>query len=103
MKSLAQYTFSCTNAMFNFLKDNDLDKLVADLERVQKHASENIDLKGELHFKFGDDDTLVTTIADISTDLGLPSNHGNHKLMIEKFDLVVNNMDATKELRVFYS
>lgn len=104
MKNLIQYSFSCTNAMFNYLKDGNLGQLISDLNRVQDHAIENIGGEGaSLWFKFGADDTLATTIGDIARDLQLPSSHGNHKLMIENFDLVVNNMDANKELRVFYS
>ncbi len=104
MKNLIQYKFSCTNAMFNFLKNKDLDKLLADLNRTEKHASENMAGKdigkdASLCFKFGDDDTLVTTIGDIAKDLSLPSKHGNHKLMIENFESIINE----SELRVFYS
>lgn len=104
MKNLIQYSFSCTNAMFNYLKDNDLSRFVADLNRIQYHASETIGGENaSLWFKFGADDTLATTISDIVNNLHLPLSHNNHKLMLEKFSLVVNNMEADKELRVFYS
>ena len=104
MKNLIQYSFSCTNAMFNYLKDNDLNRLISDLKRIEYHASKTIGGKdASLWFKFGSDDTLVTTIPGILTRLNLPLSHNNHQLMLENFDLVVNSMEAKKELRVFYS
>ncbi len=103
-KNLIQYRYSCTNAIFNFLKDGDIEKLIADLKRIETHASENVVGKSvsedaSLWFKFSDDDTLATDIGNIETDLQLPVSHSNRKLLIEKFEGVIND----HEIQVFYS
>lgn len=100
MKHLIQYRYSCTNAIFNFLKDGDIEKLIADLKRIETHAEENVGGEdASLWFKFTDDDTQATDIGNIENDLQLPVSHNNRKLLIENFEGVIND----HEIRVFYS
>jgi hypothetical protein len=94
--------YSCTNAIFQYLKDSDLEKLLTDLYRIEDIARKAISEHGELWFKFGLDDTLATTIENIKTDLKLPDTHPNKKLLIGQFHLVTG-IDPDDELQVFYS
>lgn len=105
MKNLIEYNYSCTNAMFNFLKDNDLDALLEDLKRIEGIVSRNqISSANEasLWFRFGSDDTLSTTIRNIEVDLASSSNN-DHKYMIENFEMVTKDINHENELRVYYS
>ena len=103
MKNQIQYVYSCTDAIFNYLKDGDLDKLLTRLRKVENHAKET--LKGdnkELWFKFGEDDTLVTTIAEI--EIMLSSNYkANKEFLIEQFERVTKDIHPENELLAYYS
>jgi len=105
MKSLAQYTYSCTNTIFKFLKNNDSNKLVSKLREIELHAKDSIPNSDEksLWFKFGDYDTLSTTIQEIEHTLAMPITNGNRQLLIEQFEMVTQDIEPSKELRVFYS
>jgi hypothetical protein len=95
--------YSCTLAMFNYLKNSDLQMLLNALIKAQEYY-QALHGKGKvIWFRFGSDDTLCTTISDIETALCLPENHGNHKLMLEQFAMVCNSMDANLELEVYFS
>jgi len=105
MKNLIQYRYSCEEAMFEFLKDDDVTKLIEELKRIEQYHKGIIECTDDelgLWFKFGSDDTLATTIEDIEKDLNLPSNHGNHKLLIDKFLLAIDNNPET-ELMIYFS
>jgi hypothetical protein len=100
MKNLTQYQFDCTNAIFNFTKDNDLNKLVSKLEMIENDARVEIGGKNKtLWFKFGSDDTLATTINDFKSDL----SNTNKDYMIDNFKLVTANLEIKNELKVFFS
>jgi hypothetical protein len=102
MDNLVQYTYSCSNAMFKFLKDFDVDKLIADLRRIELHAYNDDDEPEDkgLWFKFGHDCTGATTIRDIKEDL---NGVVNRQYRIDSFKLVTEDLDPNKELRVFFS
>lgn len=103
IRNLIQYTYSCTNAMFNYLKDCDKGKLISELDRIEQHAKENIGGKyTALWFKFGEDDPLSTTIRDIDRELDLPTTNNNRKFLEEKFESITD-LEPDKELRVYYS
>jgi hypothetical protein len=95
--------YSCSVAMFNYLKNSDLQALLKVLIELQEYYQELHGKGKAIWFKFGSDDTLCTTISDIEVALCLPKNHGNHKLMLEQFAMVCNTMDANSELRVYFS
>jgi hypothetical protein len=106
MKNLIQYNYSITNAIFNFLKDGDKANFVERLKMYERHAFVNrvsTDADASMWFKFGTNDTLATTIDDIERTLELPTTHGNYKHMIEGFELVTEDLDHKKEIRVYYS
>lgn len=72
MKNLAKYVHSCSEAFFNFIKNDDLERLInylKDLEisLVENQPSKNIewDIYSTLWFKFSKDDTGATDIEDI--------------------------------------
>lgn len=105
MKNLIQYRYNCEEAMFEFLKNGNVQNLIEKLERVEEHHSEEIectdDEKG-IWFRFGSDDTLATTINDIERDLNLPSNHGNHKLLIDRMKMVID-LNSNVDLLIYFS
>tara|TARA_R110000772_G_scaffold47429_3_gene108419 strand:+ start:706 stop:1014 length:309 start_codon:yes stop_codon:yes gene_type:complete len=102
MDKLVQYTYSCSNAMFKFLRDNDIDKLVEDLRRIEQHAYSDDDepKDKDLWFKFGSDDTGATDIRNIVQDL---NGTMNKEYLIDLFKMVTEDLDPDKELRVFFS
>lgn len=105
MENLIQYRYSCEDAMFNYLKDGDLERLLAKLNWVEQLAMDSGlgTAPKSLWFKFGHQDTLATTIQDIKRDLTLPASHDNRKLIIEQFELVTNSLSPDNELRVYFS
>jgi len=88
--------------MFNFLKNDNIDELIAELRRIEKHAIKNDpNPKGKgLWFKFGKHDTLATSIGDLENDL---MGKINRQFTIERFELITEDLDYDKELRVFFS
>jgi hypothetical protein len=94
MENRIEFVYGCTEAMFNYTKDGNVQKLVNRLREIESHSG------GELWFRFGKDDTLATTIDDINVDLCLPKYHPNYELMVEKFEGVCG-IEPDKELRVF--
>jgi hypothetical protein len=99
MKKLSDLVFSFTNMFFNFLKDRDVEKLQAELDRINEISRNRGDKM--LMIKFGNDSTLLYTIKELKRDAELPENHSNKKLLIEQMELVVNSMDANKEVEVY--
>jgi hypothetical protein len=100
MKNLIQYVYSCEVNFYNYLQSQNLTKLIEGLSRVQILASNELKSKGDIWFKFSEDDTLATTIRDIERDLSLPSIHNNHKFLIER---IKDAIDLNGSLQVFYS
>ena len=100
MKNLIQYVYSCTEAMHQYLKDTDLDKLIERLSTIETHAKAKIGGKDcTLWFKFGYDDTLATDIYDIKRDLkGI-----NRGFTIERMQRVSKDLNPQNELKVFFS
>jgi len=95
--------YNCTVAMYTYLKSRDLKSLLNTLIELQERYRA---LHGEgksIWFRFGDDDTLCTTISDIEVALCLPEKHTIHKLMLEQFAMVCNEMDATHELIIYFN
>ena len=103
MDKLVQYTYSCSNAMFKFLRDNDIDKLVEDLRRIEQYAynSDDEPKDKDLWFKFGSDDTLATDIRNIVQELKGTKRNREH--LIDKFKMVTEDTNPDKELRVYFS
>ena len=107
MKNLIQYRYSCEVAMFNYLKDNDLEKLIADLSRIESIAiDKSIEEDGynetedkTLWFKFFSGDTGATDISDIKRDLEGPTNR---EYMLDNFKLTTE-LDPDNELQVYFS
>ena len=95
--------YSCSVAMYNYLKNSDLQVLLDVLIELQGRYCLIHSLSSNIWFRFGTDDTQCTTIGDIEKDLSLPNNHNNHKFMVERFEMVCNSMDANKELEVYFS
>ena len=95
--------YSCSVAMYNYLKNRDLQALLKALIELQERYQSLHGINKTIWFKFGSDDTLCTTISNIDVALCLPEKHGNHKLMLEQFAMVYNEMDANSELRVYFS
>jgi hypothetical protein len=104
-KSRVEYIYSCTNAMFNYLKHKDVGILVEHLMEVEFDAirkeKEHIPQVG-LYFKFGQDDPLTTTIADIRQTLKY-GNQRDKDFLIEQFEKVISVINPDDELEVYFN
>ncbi len=100
---IIKYVYSCTNAFFNYLKNENLEELIQELRRVEKHAYQETDSEtSSLWFKFGKGDTGATDINNIQSGLSLPKNHRNYKYLIEQINGVIG-LAPEDELQVYYS
>ena len=108
MEGLIHYTYSCTNAMFLYLKDNDLEKLIADLSRIENIARDKaIEKDGydetedkTLWFRFFKGDTAATGISNIKRDL---EGVTNREYILERFRVVTRDLNPDNELQVYFS
>lgn len=104
-RNLSHLVYSCSNAIFNYLKDSDVDRLIEDLSRVEEicfNEDETKDETKDLWFKFGDDDTAASTIFNVHVTLLLPPKHPNHILLLEQFNRCIG-LEPENEIRVYYS
>jgi len=104
-RDLTQYKFSCTLPIFNYLKDNDVDKLINRLKEIEIHARDNYSGEAEdiseysLWFKFFSGDTLATDIRKIENTLrGDTIENYNH--LIECFKISIK---LSEEIEVYFS
>lgn len=108
MTNHSELMYSCTNAIFRYLKDFDLDRLISSLHESENYLIEkyiendSYDSDMNMWFKFGTHDTLVTTISTIKNMLSLPIDHPNHKLMLDNFRLVVG-INPEDEIKIYFS
>jgi hypothetical protein len=94
--------------MFIYLRDNDLDKLIADLSRIENHARDkSIEEHGyneteekTLWFKFFSGDTGAADISNIKRDL---QSATNREFMLDNFRITTEDLDPDKELQVYFS
>jgi hypothetical protein len=105
MKNLIEHRFSCENLFFKYLKKQiTFEELISNLKDIEytiirNRINEGLPIVGfNLWFKFGNDDTLVTTISDIEKDLC----NSNRELRLEEFELVIG-LDPNNELRIYFS
>lgn len=100
MKNRIEYVYSCTNAMFNYLKDNNTSKMLVELNKVRNHliSEDGYDIKKELKFQFGSDKALVSfhNIIEATVD------KDKHEVLLELFDRVTKDINPDNELKVFY-
>lgn len=105
MKNLIQYRYSCEEAMFEYLKNRNVQNLIERLKHIEELHRKKIectDDKKGMWFRFGNDDTLATTINDIERDLNLPSNSDNHELLIDRMKMVID-LNPETELLIYFS
>ena len=106
MKTLNQYKDICTNAIFQYLQNKDLDTLIEkfkSFENIEFEKNHYYNSEKKLWFKFHKNDTLITSIRDIELDLNLPPSHSNHKFLIKNFKYVCDENEKDFELQVYYS
>lgn len=87
MKPLPQYNSKCLNAMYDYLQDGQLTKMIDSLKEAKDHAISKMenDRYGEtLWFKFSPDDCLATDIQDLRTTLkyGTEENQAYYREMM---------------------
>ena len=101
-KNYIEYRYKVEELFFKYLKEGDLDLLIKKLYEIETLIENTFDDFGNksLWFKFFDNDTLATTIGNIKGDLSLPSNHPNHRLMIENLSFAI---ELKKELEIYFS
>jgi hypothetical protein len=105
MKNLIQYRYSCEDAMFEFLKNGSVENLIEKLNGIENYHREEIECTDDelgLWFKFGNDNTLVSTIDDIRIDLSNPIANDNRKLLIDKMKMIIN-LKSDTELIIYFS
>lgn len=102
-KYVNELKYEVSEVFFNFLKDKDLGKLKTRLDRYIVYCVEMYGFGGELWFKFGEDDTLCTTVGEIYHTLSLPENHKNHQFLLEQFRLVTGDIDPDHEIQPYFS
>jgi len=103
-KNLIEYVYTATNRIFIFLKDGNQEKLIKTLTELENYVrAYNSIPDAKLSFKFGEDDTLITTINDINTDLSLPKKSKNREFLIERFELICKDINPKNEIKVFYN
>jgi len=105
MKNLIQYRYSCEEAMFEFLKNGNVQNLIERLKRIENIHRKEIECTDDelgLWFKFGSDDTLATTIEDIRINLNYATSNGNRELLIDKMKMVID-LNPETELMVYFS
>ena len=105
MKNLIQYRYNCTEAMFEYLKNKDIEKLISILKNCEEHYRKEIECTNPdlgMWFRFGSDDTLTNTIGDIELNINLPHGHPNYKFLIERFKLVIG-LNTDVELMIYFS
>ena len=75
MKKLIQYNSTVGQLFFKYLNGKiETFSLIAGLNFVQDHHRKETGTNGTLSFKFSEDDTMVTTIADLERDLADAKN-----------------------------
>lgn len=114
MRNLIEYRFSCELLFFKYLKNQISTKeLIDGLKAVEKRVIRDhiertevdLDMSIEeinecgLWFKFGKDDTLVTTISDIEREVG---NLNHRDFRMEAFERVVG-LNPDNELEIYFS
>lgn len=81
---LDRYNWRFYDAVDQYLKDKNVDKLINRLLEIQTVIQKYTESDNEIWFRLHEYDTLVTTIQDIKTDLSLPKSHANHMFMEER-------------------
>jgi len=101
MKDLTQYKFESTVLIFNYLKDEDLDKLIKGLRKIERHAYNNITKSKDksLWFKFFKGYTGAMYISYIETVLK-DGTQANKEYLLECFRLTTS---LDQEIEVYYS
>ena len=101
-KNYIEYRYKVEELFFKYLKDDDLDFLIKKLYEIETLIENTFDDFGDkgLWFKFFDSDTAATTIGNIKGDLSMPTNHPNHKLMIENLSFAIQ---LNGDLEIFFS
>ena len=102
-KCVYELKYGVSEGFFDYLKDRELEKLKNRLNRYVNHCVEKYGRNGELWFKFGEDDTLCTTVGEIYSTLSLPENHKNHQFLLEQFRLVTGDIDPDHEIQPYFS
>ena len=101
-KNYIEYRYKIEELFFKYLKEDDLDLLIKKLYEIETLIENTFDDFGNkgLWFKFFREDTAATTIGNIKADLSLPTNHPNHKLMIDYFSIVIQ---LNGDLEIYFS
>ena len=97
MESLNYYNHR-VSVLFNdyFNEHVSLEQLIHQLRQVEAQLRRS-DFKGSLWFKFSQDDSLATTIADLQKDL---SDVRNREFTLERMEEAIN---LENELFIYYS
>ncbi len=106
MEHLIQYSSKVENLFRNYLKCNiNKETLIEELYKIEQYHQESIgDAEGDadIWFKFGKDDKLCTTIANLDIDLLDGKNKGfTEQRMIDCLSL--DCYEKGTDLQIYYS
>jgi len=98
-----KYTYSCTNAIHDYLKTKNLNELVVALSKAEVHArnDKGFGADGILWLRFGKEDSIAWSIKDIEKDLSLDEDDGTREFLEELFEYVTKDIDPEKQLRLY--
>jgi len=93
MSKQTQFNYSVENAIFNFIKNENVDVFCSELDRIQNFA------KTTLMVRFGKS-TILYTFNEIKKDIQLPKKHQNYQLMMEMLMPYAQNHNGFTDLEV---
>lgn len=101
MKTVFAITEQCVNAFKKYSQSRDVKDLAFRLNEANRYCQKEFGgNKKSIWFKFGNDDTMATTVNDIVGGLSLPPYHNNYRFIISK---IKNVCRKNVNLLVFYS
>lgn len=97
-------TYKCENLFYLYNQKSigvfDLIKGLKEAEEVMRKKHPEVE-DGGLWFKFGEDDTMATTIQNLKQDLNLSHSDPNRMFIEEKIGMLVDDLEC--KLLVYYS
>lgn len=97
MQNINYYNHRVSVLFNNFLQDHiSLDQLIQQLQKIESQLRQNSS-QGSLWFKFSQDDSLATSIANLQKDL---SDTNNREFTRERMREAIN---LENELFIYYS
>lgn len=101
MTKIPRYKYACSDAMAKFLLDGNKYTLAEKL----KGCEEDLRLRypgKDLYFLFGENDTKLSVIKEVMSDLNQSPQSLNYRHRIDQFTKVTKDLNPENELIVLY-